>query len=420
MQEHQVSRRNFLASSGIAASVAVGSQVGSNLAYAGPNERLSVGIVGAGQRGSSLLRTFFEISRNHNADLTAVCDLWTHHRERGGQQVQKATGRAPRLFRRLEDMLAMKGLDAVIIATPDHAHAIHLTEGVRAGKHVYCEKPFANVLDEAKTAVDAWRNAKCVVTVGTQFRSDPRYLAAAALVRDGVLGPVVKVERIFSAHSPFRWRRASDIKLLREADTDWRAFLLNKPFRRFDPHQYLEFRLFREFSSGVIDQWMSHGIDSVHMLTGARFPTSVVAHGGTYAWRDGRENGDTAHVLLEYPGFLCSHTTSLVNGFGTGGFILGRQGSMEFHTNWRVSGQGINDSKVEARAITAREAAVGDSNPILHMRNWLECIRKGQRQTNCTPEHGYAGAVACIMATQALQSGGRTLYDEKARTIRAA
>ncbi|MGH9839907.1 MAG: Gfo/Idh/MocA family protein [Blastocatellia bacterium] len=412
-------RREFLATSTAATALTLAGLTAAARA-AGANERLSVGIVGPGQRGPDLVDYVLEHSKEHPAELTAVCDIWSRNRERGVDNVKRKTGRAPRAFQRFEDMLAWDGLDAVIIATPDHAHARHLTMALKAGKHVYCEKPFANVLADANEAVDTWRASGKVATVGTQMRSDPRHIATAEAVRSGVIGPIVKVERFFSTYSPYRWRRANEIKLLKEQDTDWKAWLMGKPERPFDPRLYLEFRLFPEFSSGVIDQWMSHGIDAVHMVTGAKFPQSVVAHGGTYAWKDGRENGDTAHVLLDYPeGFLCSHTTTLANSFGTGGWIQGQAGTIEYGgSNWRISGDGVTNSKLEARPIKFKEGHRGDGNASLHIQNWLECVHKGQRQTNCTPEHGYYGAVACIMATQALHTGRRMLFDEKARVIR--
>ncbi len=421
MHHRSCGRRDFLATAGAALGASL-TALGTARA-AGANERLSVGIVGAGRRGSRLLQFFFDCAKDHNAELTAVCDLWSRNRAKGAEQVQRVSGREPKLFKRMEDMLAWNGLDAVLIATPDHAHAQHLTLALKAGKHAYCEKPFANVLAEANEVVDTWRKFDKVATIGTQFRSDPRHLAAAEAVRSGVIGPIVKVERFFSAYSPYRWRRAEEVKLLKEADTDWKAWLMGKLDRPFDPRLYLEFRLVPEFSSGVIDQWMSHGIDGIHMLTGARFPRSVVALGGTYAWKDGRENGDTAHVLLDYPErFLCSHTTTLANSFGTGGWIQGRLGTIEFFNKWRISGEGVPNSKVEARPIKFKdgfkEGTLSDDNAILHIQNWLECIRKGQRQTNCTPEHGYGGAVACIMAAQALHSGRRQVFDEKSRTIK--
>ncbi|QDU94544.1 Gfo/Idh/MocA family protein [Lignipirellula cremea] len=417
----QGTRRNFLQTTGSAAvGLALGAQALPGRASTAANERLSVGFVGAGMRGTELMKVAASICQKFPADLTAVCDLWSYHRQRGVDQVKELTGREPRQFQHLEEMLAWSGLDAVVIATPDHAHAIHLTQCVQAGKHVYCEKPFANVLQEANDAVDAWRNSRCVATVGTQFRSDPRYRAAAELVRTGVLGPIVKVDRTFNAHSPYRWRRPAEIKLLKEADTDWKAWLLNKPDRAFDPQTYLEFRLMPEFSSGVIDQWMSHGIDGVHMLTGAALPRSVVAHGGNYGWKDGRANGDTAHVLLDYPeGFLCSHTTSLVNGFGgRGGVVMGRDAALEFHTNWRLSGEGGALARTLPTRLISEEGSVGDGDPVLHMRNWLECVQQGEQQTHCTPADSYPAAVACIMATQALHSGRRVQFDQATRTIR--
>jgi predicted dehydrogenase len=416
MSEQTVSRRGFLG-----ASATTGLALGALAGRAGgaPAERLSVGIVGPGGRGRELLKTFFDVGKTEPAELTAVCDLWSVNRERGAALVKMGTGKEPRVFRRLEDMLAWKGLDAVLIATPDHAHARHLVQCLEAGKHIYCEKPFANVLEEANSALDACRKSDRVVTIGTQRRSDPRYLAAADLMRSGEIGPVVQVEVIQNAYSPYRWRRPANVKTLKEADTDWKAFLMGKPARDFDPHQYLEFRLYHDFSTGIIDQWMTHMIDTVHMLSGARYPRSVVAHGGTYAWKDGRENGDTVHALLDYPeGFMAVYSCTLANGFGSACRVLGRQGTLEHEEGWRLSGQGVTGSKVSvAREIAPREGLKGDMDHI-HMENWLECVRRGERQTHCTPEAGHQHAVACIMADRALHGGRRLVYEEKSRTIR--
>src|SRR5258708_28148704 len=106
--------------------------------------------------------------------------------------VKEKTGKEPKVFTYLDDMLDKGGLDAVIIATADHAHAQQLARCVQAGKHVYCEKPFANVLEEANTTLDACRKAEKVVTLGTQRRSDPRYMAAVEVAGSGVIGPVTR------------------------------------------------------------------------------------------------------------------------------------------------------------------------------------------------------------------------------------
>ncbi len=418
MNNTSVDRRGLLASAvaGLAAGVLPGAS-----GAASHTERLSVGIVGFGMRGRYLVDEVLSLRESHSADVTAVCDIWSHNRDRGVDHVRKKARRQPRAFRSYEEMLAWDGLDAVLIATPDHAHAQHLTMALRAKKHAYCEKPFANVLEEARTAVEVWRKSDRVATVGTQMRSDPRHIAAAAAVRAGSIGPVVKVERFFSAYSPYRWRRLDEVKRVKEKDTDWKAWLMGKPDRPFDPRLYLEFRLYPEFSSGIIDQWMSHGIDAVHMITGAKVPRGVVALGGTYAWKDGRENPDTVHVLLDYPeGFLCSYSTSLANEFGTGGWVLGRKGTLEYVTNWRVSGEGVPGSTVKAYPLKYPAGYKSEGNAGLHLANWLECVRKGRRETNCTPEHGYWGAVACMMAARALRSGRRITFDDKSQTLSEA
>jgi predicted dehydrogenase len=104
------------------------------------------------------------------------------------------------------------------------------------------------------------------------------------------------------------------VNQIRQEDTDWRHWLMTKPDRPFDPRLYFEFRLYKDFSSGIPDQWMSHAIDMVHWFMDDHFPRSVAAHGGVFAWHDGRENPDTFHTLLEYPkGFLVSYSTSFGN-----------------------------------------------------------------------------------------------------------
>jgi predicted dehydrogenase len=411
MSDHSPTRRHFLSAggAGLLAVTAAGA--------AGSSERLSVGIVGPGGRGRGLLKTFLSVCKANNAELTAVCDIWNRSRDLAVEMVKKETSKSPRTFNRLEDMLAVRDLDAVLIATPDHAHARHLVACLEAKKHVYCEKPFANRIDEANQAIDAARKSDRVITLGTQRRSDPRYLAAAELMRGNPIGPVVAVEINQNAYSPYRWRSPATVKLLKEKDTDWKTFLMGRPMRKFDPHQYVEFRLYRDFSTGIIDQWMTHLIDTVHLLTGAAHPTSVTAHGGTYAWKDGRENGDTVHVALDYGGFLATYGCTLANGSGAGCRILGRQGTLEYETAWRVSSQGVRASGGERKAIEPKEGVKGNMDSI-HMSNWLSCAHKGERKTNCTAEHGYQHAVACIMADQALHSGKRVRFDEKARTIR--
>jgi len=324
------------------------------------------------------------------------------------------------MYSHIEPLLEDKEIDAVIIATADHQHAKMLRMAVDAGKDVYCEKPMANVLEEANDALDAVQKSNRIVQIGTQRRSDPKYRQAADMLRQNALGDIVKVDIIRNAFSPYRWAKSDkELASLKESDVDWNAFLMGKPSRPFDPRIYRSFRLFREFSSGIIDQWMSHGIDAVHMLTGRQYPTSAVAHGGIYKYHDYRENPDTVQVALEYgqdaEGFLATYGVTLINGAGSVWQVLGRRGTLEVEDPWRISGDGIKSGE---RIREAQE--IPDAPGVLHhMANWLDCVRRQDpRGIHCPAEAGYGHSVACIISTEALWSGQRTVFDSQRRTFR--
>jgi len=325
----RLNRRSFLGKAG-ALAVGAGALRGTALSYGrilGANDRISLGHVGVGRRGTELAQ-IVSLLKAKNLEMTAVCDLWKVNREAAAARAATAYGRAPRAFQYMEELLALKDVDAVLVSTADFQHATHLKMVAEAGKDCYCEKPMANDLGEAKAARDAVLSRPLVVQVGTQHRSEPYQNAVHDFIGTGALGEVSKVEIVWNYHGP-RWRGRSEVGQLREQDTDWRRWLLGKPFRPFDPRMYFEFRLYRDFSSGIPDQWMSHGIDLVHYFLDDSFPTSVVASGGVFAWKDGRENPDTFQALLEYPkGFLVSYSTSFGNDSDSFSRIMGKAATL--------------------------------------------------------------------------------------------
>src|ERR1051325_2926079 len=286
--------------------------------------------------------------------MIAVCDLWNVNRERAAKAAAEEYGRRPFSFQYLEDLLASKDLDAVIISTADFQHAPLLRLTAEAGKDAYCEKPMATGLSEAKAARDAVLSRKLIVQIGTQHRSDPYQAVVRDLVAKGALGSISKIEIVWNYHGP-RWRGRPEVPQIRETDTDWRKWLLDRPYRPFDPRAYFEFRLYREFSSGIPDQWMSHAIDMVHHVTGDPFPLSAVAHGGIFAWPDGRENPDTFQALLEYPkGFLVSYSTSFGNDSDSFTRIMGDRATLI-----NVGGEGSQRWKM------VEERGTHESNPFV-------------------------------------------------------
>jgi predicted dehydrogenase len=426
--EKKINRRSFLNQT---AAMVAGTTALSYSRILGANDRLSLGHIGIGNRGRELDYMVSKLKDKYNVEMTAVCDLWKVNREKALAANTKYYGRAPRAFQYLEDLLALKDVDAVIISTPEHSHSPVLKLVAEAGKDAYAEKPMGNVLEEVKAARDTVRQRNLIVQVGTQHRSEPYPLATREVIKSGVLGEVSKFETVWNYNGP-RWRGRPEVKQLREEDTDWRKWLMTKPYRPFDPRLYFEFRLYKDFSSGIADQWMSHGIDLVHFFLDVSSPRSVVAHGGIFAWKDGRENPDTFQALVDYPqGFLVSFSTSFGNDCDSFSRIMGKKATLvniggEGSPRWKVVEERGNHEDNPAVERPERWVTLpGDNKPgpinigdedLSHMSNWFECLRS-RKQTNATVEHGCAHSVACIMAAQAYWSGKKLYWDPKNEQI---
>ena len=431
----KVNRREFLQKGALiaAGTAAVNSTALSYGRILGANERISLGHIGIGHRGTELDAMVAQLSHSKNVEMTAVCDLWIGNLDRAVAANQKYYSKAPRSQRVPEELLKLSDVDAVLISTPEHSHSPLLKMAVDAGKDVYCEKPMGNVLREVKAARDAVLASKQIVQIGTQHRSEPYQIAARDFIRTGALGEVTKYEIVWNYHGP-RWRGRPEVQQLREPDTDWRAWLMNKPYRPFDPQLYFEYRLYKDFSSGIADQWMSHGIDLCHYFMDESFPESVMAHGGVFAWQDGRETPDTFQALLKYPkGFLVSYATSFGNDAPSFTRIMGKKGTLlnsggEGSPRWQFveeKGNHEEDFDVERKRVVKDillpgdkalpPAGIGDED-LSHMTNWLDCIRSRQ-QPNATVQHGFSHSVACMMAAKSYWSGRKLYWDSKSEEI---
>ncbi len=431
----QIDRRTFLGES--AAALASGAILPRTaLSYGniiGANDRISLGHVGIGNRGGDLDLIVSKLKSTHNVEMTVVCDLWNGNREKAVGTNASYYGRAPRAVQHVEDLLAMKDVDGVLISTPEHSHSPILKTTAEAGKDAYVEKPMGNVIAEAKSARDAVLQAKTVVQVGTQHRSEPYPRAAQEVIRSGALGDISKIEIVWNYHGP-RWRGREQVKQIRERDTDWSKWLLTKPARPFDPQRYFEFRLYKEFSSGIPDQWMSHAVDLVHWFMNDSFPQSVVSHGGVLAWHDGRENPDTFQALLEYPkGFLVSYSTSFGNDAPSFTRYMGKKATLiniggEGSPRYQLieeKGTHEDDADIDQKRESKYVFLPGESKlppmgiddlSLEHMANWLDCMRT-RTQPAATVHDGFAHSVACIMAAESYWSGRKVYWDSVTETI---
>lgn len=431
----------------------------------GANDRIHLAQLGCGGRSGDHIDMVQQAAKSFPVETIAVCDLWSLARQRGAARVKQAFNLEPASYKYSEQMLANKDIDGVMIATGDFQHAKLCMEVVAADKDCYVEKPFANVLSEAKQARDAVKASRQVVQMGAQHRSEPYQLAVRDLVRAGRIGDIVHIEQEWNVNEE-RWRfvgvdtgfsaemeqdRRMEWKSwlygrksqLREEDTDWNRWLLGKPYQPFDPHVYLEFRLYKNFSSGLFDQWMSHGCDLVHLWTDESYPESVVANGGIFAWKDGRENPDTCVAAVTYPrGFLYTFKTTFGNSFRSFARIQGRDGTIanyggEGSSLFTVSREGGRDEFAGSPEITSvpetsppedHEEVIrvpgaeppnsngpGDDS-VIHLMNWLNAMRS-RSQPNANVDHGFSHAIVTIMAAQSYWSGKRLYWDPVAEEI---
>lgn len=435
MTTGEMDRRAFLNKSAVlvAGGTALGSSAESYARIMGANDRISLGHIGIGSRGKELDEIAAILHKVYNVEMTGVCDLWAVNREAARSANAEHYGRSPRTFATPEDLLAEKDIDAVLISTPEHSHPPLLKLAVEAGKDVYVEKPMGNVLDEVKAARDAVLSRKQIVQVGTQHRSEPYPKLAHDCVQSGELGDITKIEIVWNYHGP-RWRGRREVEQIRATDTDWKRWLMTKPERPFDPRLYFEFRLYKEFSGGIADQWMSHAIDLVHWFTNENAPRCVAATGGVFAWHDGRENADTFQALLEYPkGFLVSYATSFGNDSPGSTRYMGKKATLvnigdEGSPRYQVveeKGNHEDDSTIDKQRksrylLRPRDKGIPpmsiDDMSTGHMANWFDCLRS-RKPPHSTVEAGFSQSVACIMATEAYWSGKKVYWDSKKEEI---
>ncbi len=434
MPDRAVARRRFLslASAG-AAAAALGSQ-----RVAGANDRLSVGAVGVGGRGSGLMKQVSQLAKKHQVEITAVCDVWRPNRERAAKAVGGWFGKEPRQFSRFQELVALEDIDAVLIATPDYAHTPVMIAALEADKDVYVEKPMSMEIALANKALDLARARKRVVQVGTQRRSEGRWHAAHQALKGGVLGNITLIDsaNFFAPHA--RWARS--YASCKQEDVDWDAFLFNRPKRPFDPKLLRRWHFYKDFTNGISGLWMAHLVDAMHMIMGATYPRSAVAHGGTYQWRDGREHSDLFRAIFDYPpsplspnGFMYTWCMCINNGAGTHYTVHGTQGTIDMYgTLVRKEKVYDADGKAATRQVAlpaqtitrlggvkgskVKEARLPAAPSTNHMANWLECLRSRERP-NADIQYGHQHAVATILAAAALHQGRRMVYDPEKREM---
>ena len=440
-------RRDFLKKAGYAAAgILIGGPSLSAASYSrikGANDRVNVAVVGYSDRfKGSLLPAFQANCQKLNFDIVGVSDLWRLRREEAKSTLETRFGHAIKTYVNNDKMYEDKDIDAVIISTADFQHALHAAEAAENGKDAYVEKPFAETMADARVAKAAIEKAGTIVQIGSQRRSAPNYHAANDYLRSGKFGDIVMVEMTWNVNQPGRWRRPNTVPLLKEEDTDWKRYLMNRPWQEFDPRKYLVFRLFWPFSSGIPGQWMAHQIDTVHWFTGYNYPRSVAANGGIYLWNDGRTNYDTMTAVLDYgpldnpaKGFQAIYSSRFTNSAGgVKEIYYSNGGELNLDTNMvsanggmaarDAAAMGMQENKLDSFSLASNVKVSTDANtggdPMTsaHMLNWMECVRS-RKQPNANYMAGYNHSIACIMVTAALRTHEFTVFDAATQEVMA-
>jgi predicted dehydrogenase len=402
-----IDRREFLAmTAGAVAAAAIPSRV------LGANDRVRIGLIGAGDRGQQVLK---DALAQPVLECVAVADVYTLRHE----QV-KALVPAVAAYDDPRRLLDRKDIDAVIIALPLHLHAKYFLDSLAAGKDVYCEKTMTWDIPEAVACRDAAQKSQQVVQIGLQHESSGELADARKWYADGMLGKVTMVESWMSRNTPHghgQWLRAIPADC-NPAHVNWDLFLVNRPKTAFDANQFINWRLFWEFSGGNVTENMVHQIAWIMTALNLPLPDAADMMGGVYSEKDGRQVPDTIAVSFEFPSDLTVlwQSTFSNNRYGLGERILGSDGTVEHVSGATdmVTGKytgGINLYPEKTNRPDGAPVA-GSSPGQNHMANWLECMRLRSQKTNAPVEIGYKSAVAAHMANMAYRQKKRITQQE--------
>ncbi len=429
----ELNRRSFLKAAAIAAGPAV-------ISAQGANDKVNVGWIGVGTRGYAGLDWLHTAAANE-VQITAICDTYQGYIARAQDRMQTVWGNKPKTFVDYRELLADKSIDAVYIMTPEHLHHDMTIAALKAGKHVYIEKPLAHTIEEGFEIVKAWEQAKKIVQVGTQNRSSSLYKKAKELVQQGMVGDVHFVRAFWYRNglpSEPSWRYVIPPEA-NPQNTDWNRFLGTAPKRAWDAHRYFQWRLYWDYSGGISTDLLVHQTDIVNFMLGKTVPKSCMASGGVYRWTDQTDDRDVPDCLsavYDYSDKMqLNYSCYLGNEFfGYGEEIMGNEGTLrvmnrqdlyfepESYNSRRPNAPNRAPEAIKARAaihINGPQAYKENDGAINHFRNFIQSVL-GKEQPIAPPPVGQQAAISGHMATLSYKNQKKAVWDDAAQKVRFA
>ena len=416
--KNQPSRRAFLKAGAITAGSAALSAK-SHAQVSGANERLNLGIIGCGSIATSHLGALQSLVEKDNIAITWVCDVFKKRAGEFAGRIKSEGGKA-RATGDYRKVLDDPDLDYVLIATPEHSHHYLVMAALKAGKHVYCEKPLCYDIREAKEVVQEAARTGLKLQVGVQGMSDDSYATAQDAIRAGKIGTVVEAQIDYLLNKDLQqgpWRLATLPEEKKPRGLNWEDWLKPRSKRPWNPHHYFEWRCYRDYSGGIATDLFVHRITRIIRACGLTFPTRAAGLGGIYTWDDGRDVPDSLEVLLEYPaveGITKGMTVHLLgtsaNKYGSPHCIRGKDATLVFtRAGWDIV------SEDSGEVVESHEKTGGEDLRLHHM-NHHDAIRTGAR-LKCPPELGLYGVVASRMGNLSWFKKKMVAWDPKKQRV---
>jgi len=388
------SRRAFVHSS-VAAVAALGLPAVNVL---GANEELRIGLIGTGGRCRHLLKSLTKIP---NVRIIGLCDVAEANIDLTRPMVDpKAIA-----TRKYPELLARKDIDAVLIATPDHWHVPLTIAAVEAGKDVYVEKPLTHDLSEGQLVIDAVRKSKQIVQVGTQQRSMPHIAKGRELIAANKLGRVFKVAMSWNRNAG---RAKKPFPKLDANAVDWQMFLGNAKAQPFDEYRYRQWRWFWDFGGGIFTDLMVHWVDVAHWLLNLESPLEARSTGHFISAEGIWETPDSVETLLKYKNglhmffegtFSNARHGARIEFYGTDATMYIDRGRMELIPE---PNRGMGQEMILGDGPKGRDFYEQPDGELLHLTNWVECIRS-RKEPNSPIESGVHSAAAAHMANLSMR-----------------
>jgi predicted dehydrogenase len=395
-------RRDFLkATAATAASLSALTAAG---AADRPNERIVLAVMGLRGRGKDHIRGFGKFD---DAEIAYLIDPDENMVQPAMKLLSERQRREPKVEKDVRRVLEDKTVSALMIAAPDHWHALATIWACQAGKHVYCEKPVSHNIIEGRRMVEAARKYNCVVQAGMQRRSAAHFASAREFVRSGKLGKVPFVQTWIAGHRKSIGHKEDGPVPL---GVDYSLWLGPAPERPFNPNRFhYNWHWNWDYGSGEIGNNGIHVLDIARFLLDLDAPLRITSGGGKYFYDDDQQTPDTMVTTFDFPGTNVTWEHRIwsptnLDGDPASITLFGEKGTLVFDKQgWHVrDGMEASDKRVEME--------------VPHYRNFLDCIKDGKRP-NADIEEGHKSARLCHLGNIALRVGRVLHFDDKTETL---